>query len=313
MKNYFWGVGLVALLAFSGCGSDSVNPPGSPSASATLDLSAESARVLMDGFSNSFSAAWSDGSPEGVADMFTDDGVRIVGNAQVSFNGKDEIAASFAEIATGGALQQTHVDITTTDARFVAEDLVIGCGTWRIMNTSDEVVMDGKWGNTYRLANGELRMLMESAYQSATDVDEEANVAVVQEMQADWDCGDSETCAQVEANVAAFVSNFNTNNLENISMLFRADGIRTVSALPEIALDRAGVLKSLQGEEGGALSAELKGFKDLGNNLVLAHGQWNTDDSEGEVVAFGQWGNLFETSESGALLVMESAGRFLID
>jgi hypothetical protein len=205
------------------------------------------------------------------------------------------------------------VDITTTDVRFVSADLIIGCGYFKIMNASDEELIEGKWGNTYRVEGDELLMLMESAYRSGEAVDEVANAGSVQEMQADWDCADSKACAQVDANVAAFVSNFNANQRDEVSMLFRADGIRSVSGNPEIALDRAGVLKSLQGENEGALSAQMKGFKEVGNNLVVAHGQWQVQGPNGDVAAFGQWGNLFETSDSGALLVMESAGRHLVD
>ena len=312
MKNLMHA-GLVLMIIGVGCGTTPETTNQTESNVVPTDVSSARAETLMGGFIDAFGSAWANGDAEGIAATYTEDGVRIIGAAQKAFNGREEIAASFGEVAEGGKLQNTHVDITTTDVRFVSEDLIIGCGHFKIMNASDEALIEGKWGNTYRVEGDELLMLMESAYRLGEAVDEAANAGTVQEMQADWDCADSKACAQVDANVAAFVSNLNANKRDEVSMLFRADGIRSVSGNSEIALDRAGVLKSLQGENGGTLSAQMKGFKDVGNNLVVAHGQWQVQGPNGDVAAFGQWGNLFETSDSGALLVMESAGRYLVD
>jgi len=312
MKRLLWSVGVLSVLSL-GCGTNATQDAENQTEDSTPTQGNERAIALMNGFTMAFGTAWANGDPAGIAETFAADGVRIIGGAQEAFNGRAEIAASFGEVADGGKLQNTHVEIVTTDARFVSEDLVIGCGNFQIMSEADEVLIEGKWGNTYRVEDGELRMLMESAYRSASVVDEAANANSTQELQEAWDCGTSEACAQVDANIASFVSSFNANAAEDVTLLFREDGIRSVSALPEIAIGREAILNSLQGDSSGVLSAEMTGFMEVGNNLVIAHGQWNVSGPDGSVAAFGHWGNLFETSETGALLVMESAGRYLVD
>ena len=52
------------------------------------------------------------------------------------------------------------------------------------------------------------------------------------------------------------------------------------------------------------------GYRDLGNSIVIAHGQWNESDPSGALLAFGQWGNIFKIEDGQAKLLMESAGVF---
>ena len=296
-----------------GCGTNTSQNEELQIEDSTPNMSNDRASELLNGFAVAFGSAWANGDPEAIAATFTEEGIRIIGGAQEAFTGREAIASSFGAVTDGGGLQNTHVEITTTDARFVSEDLVIGCGYFKILNETNEVLTEGKWGNTYRVEGDKLLMLMESSYRSATSVNEVANAKAIQEMQLDWDCGGSLACAHVDANVAAFVSNYNAHTLDELTLLFREDGIRSVSELSEIAVGRESVLKSLQSDGGGVLAADMKGFRNVGNNFAVAHGQWRTLALDGSVTAFGQWGNIFETSEKEALLVMESAGRFLVD
>lgn len=304
---------LACTMLCLGCGTNAPQNKEQQTEDHTSDMSNERASELLSGFITAFGGAWENGDPEGIAATFTEDGIRVIGGAQEVFNGRASIAASFGGVQDGEPLQNTRVEIVTTDARFVSEDLVIGCGYFKILNETNEILSEGKWGNTYRLEGDELLMLMESAYRSSDAVDEVANANAVQKLQPNWDCGGSLACAQVAANVAAFVSSFNAESPNELSMLFREDGIRSVSELSKIALGRESILETFQSAGGGVLSADMKGFRDVGNNLAVAHGQWKISDGKGGVAAFGQWGNIFETSETNARLVMESAGRFLVD
>jgi hypothetical protein len=47
--------------------------------------------------------------------------------------------------------------------------------------------------------------------------------------------------------------------------------------------------------------------------LNCEHGQWNVSDPEGDVYAFGQWGNIFEISDDKAKLIMESSGVYFVE
>jgi hypothetical protein len=52
------------------------------------------------------------------------------------------------------------------------------------------------------------------------------------------------------------------------------------------------------------------GYRELGNEIVNAYGQWYGSDAEGNVTSFGQWGNLFKIEGDQAKFIMETAGAF---
>ena len=60
-----------------------------------------------------------------------------------------------------------------------------------------------------------------------------------------------------------------------------------------------------------SLQATVLGYKKLSESVAVAHGQWIEKDTEGNNVAFGQWGNVFDISGEQAQLIMESAGQFV--
>ncbi len=109
------------------------------------DTSTAKAVLLMKTFSADFKTAWDSGNAKALADIFTTDGIRVLGNSQEPIVGDSAILDSFTTThAVGSPLHGSHIIITLTDARFLSSDVVIGSGTFDILNKADESLSKGK-------------------------------------------------------------------------------------------------------------------------------------------------------------------------
>ena len=114
----------------------------------------DKAVALAKDFSKKFETNYNEGNSEGVALLFTNNAIRVIGTSQKAIVGFESIKNSFeSEIGNNGILEGATIAITTKTARFLTDEFLIGCGTWAIMNKDNQSVISGKWGNTFKLIN----------------------------------------------------------------------------------------------------------------------------------------------------------------
>lgn len=58
------------------------------------------------------------------------------------------------------------------------------------------------------------------------------------------------------------------------------------------------------------LEAKVLGLKRIDDQLVAAYGVWSAHTTDGELIDFGQWGNVFRQSDGEVKMIIESAGSF---
>ena len=58
------------------------------------------------------------------------------------------------------------------------------------------------------------------------------------------------------------------------------------------------------------LDGKVLGLRRIDDELVAAYGVWSAHTSDGKLIDFGQWGNVFRQSDGEVKIVMESAGSF---
>ena len=271
------------------------------------DTSTAKAVLLMKTFSADFKTAWDSGNAKALADIFTTDGIRVLGNSQEPIVGDSAILDSFTTThAVGSPLHGSHIIITLTDARFLSSDVVIGSGTFDILNKADESLSKGKWGNTYKVINGKARMVMESAYNIGENTN---NIEAVSLPEFAQD-GDT-SLDKINASVARYARFYNEKDSESLTNEFIENGVRSVSSSDGIHIGSEQIKKSLMMDSDNRLQATVLGYKKLSESIAVAHGQWIEMDTEGDNLAFGQWGNVFDISGEKAQLIMESAGQFV--
>jgi len=293
---------LVALLGFALILFSCKNPKEKQN-----DTSTAKAELLMKAFSAEFKTAWDSGNAKALKDIFTPDGIRVLGGSQEPIVGGSAILESFtAKHAAGSPLQGSHIIITLTDARFLSEDVVIGSGTFDILNNADESLNKGKWGNTYKLINGKARMVMESAHNTGENTN---NIEAVSLPEFTKD-GDT-SLDKIYASVARYSRFYNEKDSESLTSEFIENGVRSVSSSDGIHIGSEQIKESLMMDSDNSLQATVLGYKKLSESVAVTHGQWIEKDTEGNNVAFGQWGNVFDISGEQAQLIMESAGQFV--
>ena len=251
-----------------------------------IEVIPESPLEMMQKSSNNFKKYWDAGAVDELTNEFTDDAIRVIGISQSPHIGKQEIKLSFQnELGEGNDLEGSHIEVTTDVVRKVSPNVLIGAGTWNILNSNNISLDNGKWGNIYEIKDGKIKFLMESAYSS-------------------------KVVEKIQESIVRYVAYYNAKDFDALSNEFTIDGIRTVSSSDSVAIGSAAIKSSLKNETLNQLEATIVGYRDLGNSIVIAHGQWNEKDPSGALLAFGQWGNIFKIEDGQAKLLMESAGVF---
>ena len=132
-----------------------------------IEIIPESPLEMMQTSSNNFKKYWDAGAIDELTNEFTDDAIRVIGNSQEPYIGKQEIKSSFQnELGEGNDLEGSHIEVTTVVVRKVSPNVLIGAGTWNILNSKNISLDNGKWGNVYEIKDGKIKFLMESAYSS---------------------------------------------------------------------------------------------------------------------------------------------------
>ncbi|MGA0286776.1 MAG: YybH family protein, partial [Phycisphaerales bacterium] len=156
------GLATLALIGLCSCAGSPKQPASQPKAEAQIDE-----------FTTKFLVEWNERDSDGLAGLFTDDGVRVVSGEQLPATGRDAIARSFAQTMGDPSLtEKVNLNITVAHARDLGNGIVIADGRFEATDPDGTVTLTGKWGNVFRQTDDGLRLLLESAHaEPAADAD----------------------------------------------------------------------------------------------------------------------------------------------
>lgn len=283
---------------------DAANIETSPA----VDLSEARARQLVNAYTDSFEAAWAASDAEGIAALYTEDAVRVVSNEQLPAYGRSAIEAAHAA-SFGGENANSTLTATTEVARFLSPTIVMAAGTFQAKDMDDQVLMSGQWGNAWRVEGESLLMLLESAGEVMPGGMNSDSLAAGQQ-RAEQYTGIGEDL--LEQGVTAYVTNSNSGNFAGIADLFESDAVHALSTNESIVVGRPAILNALSAAAAtsGLLEAWGYGYKDIGDGYAIGWGAWRQTDPEGNVLLFGQWGNIWSITDQGLMIVSERAGPY---
>ena len=267
-------------------------------------VSKPSAEILMKESMQRFSNAWNQGDAAKISEEFTDDAIRIISNPLSPIIGKNNIKEGFLKTFSGeSAFKDSHIEVEVIQTRSVSEDIYLGTGRFRILNTQNEIIEQGKWGNVFKYENDQIKFLMESAHRANKEVIPSKELYVMEASIV----SEEPHFEKIVKSVGNYISNYNDKNSEGISLLFTENGIQNVNSKEDIILGRQQIKETESFTDGDVLNANILGYKYLGNNISVAYGKWTSKTKDGSTIN-GQWGNLFKIDGEKALLIMESAG-----
>jgi len=267
-------------------------------------VSKPSAEILMKESMQRFSSAWNQGDAAKISEEFTEDAIRIISNPLSPIIGKNNIKEGFiSTFSDESVFKDSHIEVQVIQTRSVSEDIYLGTGRFRIFNTQNEIIEQGKWGNVFKYENGQIKFLMESAHRTSKELMPSKEVSVMEASIV----SEEPHFEKIEESVGSYVSNYNDKNREGISLLFTENGIQNVNSKEDIILGRQQIKETESFTDGDVLNANILGYKYLGNNIAVAYGKWTSNTKDGSTIN-GQWGNLFKIDGEKALLIMESAG-----
>ena len=265
------------------------------------------AKSLMDESSKRFIDFWGSSDANGLAGEFTSDASRVISNSEGALEGTQAILNSFtATFSEDSEFKNTTIETTTIETRFVSEDIILGVGTFKIIDKDSTIVESGKWGNVYKYVNGKIKFLLESAHASVDAADISVKEIVSLENSI---ISEEMHFEKIQTSVSSYIKYLNEKDATSLSMLFAENGIQSVDSKEGVVIGREKIGTSQMFSEGQVLNANILGYKYLGNSLAIAFGNWTQTDSESNTMTTGQWGNLFQIEGDIALLLMESAGR----
>ena len=264
------------------------------------------AKILMAGSTESFIGLWSLGDATGLSGEFTDDAVRMISNSLEPIVGGDAIKNSFSEtFVEASELKSSHISVSIIETRLLSDEILIGAGTFKILDANNITLETGKWGNVYRYKDGKVKFLLESAHRIFNETDTLSTEVISLEesivsKEAHFD--------KIQASVAGYIKYANEKDAEGLSMLFTENAIQNVSSKEGIVLGRDKIKATEIFADGQVLDANIHGYTYLGDSLAIGYGNWTQLDTATNTMVRGQWGNIFKIDGGTAYLVMESAG-----
>ena len=263
-----------------------------------------SAETLMEESMQRFKNAWNEGNAVEISKEFTADAIRIISNPMSPIEGQESILKAFDNtFSEGSELENSHIEVTVTEARSVSEDIYLGAGSFTILNQENVILEKGKWGNVFKLDNGQIKFLMESAHREPKTIENSETETTLENSIT----SEEPHFDKIVLSIENYISNYNSNNSGGISMLFTEDGIQNVNSKEGIVMGRQQIKQTENYSDGGELNANILGYRYLENDLAIAYGKWTAKGKDSSVRT-GQWGNLFKIEGDKALLLMESAG-----
>ena len=255
----------------------------------------------------------------GLANEFVKDSARVISLYQLPLEGRDAIAASFDErFADGGDSEGAMLDAVVKDARYLSGDVILADGTWEIVDTTGVVLRHGKWGNVLQIEEGQWKLLLESAHAEITHDEVGADKSASRLPVPDaLTAQDDPVVPLIERSIARYANGMRTSDFDGLAREFTIDGVQLVG---NVAGASRGYQEIKEGFSSGVgdgspyektvLDAKVLGIRKISDTLVAAYGVWDVHSSDGELIDFGQWGNVLRVSDGEAKMIMESAGSF---
>ena len=142
--------------------ADNITPPSGDNAHAGLK-SVTNDPAMME-IVKSFEDSWANGNSEALANLFTDDAVRLVDSAPDALRGRDAIRESFAAgFADDSPFKGSRLTGIVLGMRDLDDDYLIAHGIWRGVDAAGAPLGRGQWANLYRREGDKIRIVMENA------------------------------------------------------------------------------------------------------------------------------------------------------
>jgi len=299
MKSFTYRTVILAItLIIVSCSESPVN---------TNQVDEVTANDLMDQFTESFSAAWASGDAEAIGQLYSEDAIRIVSTSATPIYGREAIISDFV-VNFSSPDGATIIKAIAEVARFISDDIVIGAGTYEVIDADGTIGATGLWGNAFQLKADRLLMLMESAGDMATAGMNPSSLAIPQVIDAVYMGPRADALNRI-------VTTYEENSVTNpkaVADLFLNDGLHVISGNGRVISGKEDILESLTSNAvpGATLDAWSYGYREIGNSVAIGWGGYNLTDTDGKIIEYGQWGNINKITADRDMVVMERAGPF---
>ena len=299
MKSFTYRTVILAItLMIVSCSESPVN---------TNQVDEVTANNLMDQFTESFSAAWASGDAEAIGQLYSEDAIRIVSTSATPIYGREAIISDYG-VNFSSPDGATIVKAIAEVAKFISDDIVIGAGTYEVIEADGTIGASGLWGNAFQLKAGRLLMLMESTGDMATAGMNPSSLAIPQVIDAVYVGPRADALNRI-------VTTYEENSVTNpkaVADLFLNDGLHVISGNGRVISGKEDILESLTSNAvpGVTLDAWSYGYREIGNSVAIGWGGYNLTDSDGTIIEYGQWGNINKITADSDMIVMERAGPF---
>lgn len=243
-----------------------------------------------------------------MGELYTSDAVRIVSSRQTPLYGRESITAEF-ESDFKRTQSVTSITAEPTVAKFLSSDLVFATGTFSVVDSDDNMISKGFLRNLMKIEGNSLKMFMESAGDATPRGMNNASLAIPEIRDPLYE---GLGMNLINEGVASYVLSANNGDSQGIADLFTQNGIQAVSNNDNILFGRESIVDTLSA--GTATEIKLDawsyGYRELGNSLAIGWGSYRQTSPSGELVEFGQWGNIWRITENGLKLIIERASAF---
>jgi hypothetical protein len=299
MKSFTYRTVILAItLMIVSCSESPVN---------TNQVDEVTANNLMDQFTESFSAAWASGDAEAIGQLYSEDAIRIVSTSATPIYGREAIISDYG-VNFSSPDGATIVKAIAEVAKFISDDIVIGAGTYEVIEADGTIGASGLWGNAFQLKAGRLLMLMESTGDMATAGMNPSSLAIPQVIDAVYVGPRADALNRI-------VTTYEENSVTNpkaVADLFLNDGLHVISGNGRVISGKKDILESLTSNAvpGVTLDAWSYGYREIGNSVAIGWGGYNLTDTDGTIIEYGQWGNINKITADRDMVLMERAGPF---
>jgi len=299
MKSFTYRTVILAItLMIVSCSESPVN---------TNQVDEVTANNLMDQFTESFSAAWASGDAEAIGQLYSEDAIRIVSTSATPIYGREAIISDYG-VNFSSPDGATIVKAIAEVAKFISDDIVIGAGTYEVIEADGTIGAIGLWGNAFQLKAGRLLMLMESTGDMATAGMNPSSLAIPQVIDAVYVGPRADALNRI-------VTTYEENSVTNpkaVADLFLNDGLHVISGNGRVISGKEDILESLTSNAvpGVTLDAWSYGYREIGNSVAIGWGGYNLTDTDGTIIEYGQWGNINKITADRDMVLMERAGPF---
>jgi ketosteroid isomerase-like protein len=286
VKAKILGFIVVGMTAMSGCA-------GEPD-----DVSAR-----IEAHLDAFEVAWAASDAGALGALYAENAVRIASSKQTPMYGRQAVVDHYAESFAASEIQSL-IELTLVESRSVGPDHVMAVGEWRLSGASEADVRTGTWLNLYDVSGPALQAVFDNASSAIPLAD---FASVTREMDEIYTGESSDRVDQAIDQYLGFLHDGDFDALAANS--FVEAGMQVMDG--GMLMGREALASGMQPmEPGTTLIAHGYGYRAVVDDLALAWGPYEVRDAEGQIIAFGQWGNLFRVVDGRLVIIVEAGGMY---